>query len=50
VKPIRTTAPETSLLNPKFKWVPSHQTDVSVTIERAKRELAKRKKQQEKRA
>jgi hypothetical protein len=50
MKPIRTTAPETSLLNPKFRYTPAAKTDVRRTFARIRREQAERQQQQEKRA
>ena len=39
MKPIRSTAPAGSLLNPDFRYVPSGKTDVARTFARARRVL-----------
>ena len=40
--------PRLSVLNPKFKYVPSHKTDVRQTFERARRELQNAKECEQK--
>lgn len=36
------------ILDPKFKYVPSHETDIAKTFERLKREKAKNTEEQNK--
>ena len=40
MKPLRSTAPATSLLSPSFRYTPAAATDLHATFERIRRERA----------